>query len=81
MKLSFTPHFTRSYNKAPPNIQKAFDKQSSLLLRNMQHPSLRAKKYNEAEDKWQGRVTGSWRFYFKIVDDSYVMQDITRHPK
>ena len=81
MKIRRTSHFERSYNKAPKEIQSAFDKQVVLLLQNLRHPSLRAKKYNEAEDKWQARVTSDWRFYFTIDDDTYVIQDIMRHPK
>jgi hypothetical protein len=51
------------------------------LLVDLRHPSLRAKKYSEAENKWQARVTRDWRFYFTIVDDTYILQEITRHPK
>jgi mRNA-degrading endonuclease RelE of RelBE toxin-antitoxin system len=81
MKLLFSPHFSRSYHKAPVAIQQAFDKQSLLLLQNLRHPSLHAKKYNESKDLWQARVTGSWRFYFKIEDDTYRLEEIRSHPK
>jgi hypothetical protein len=81
MRLLFTAHFTRAYKKAPKEIQRAFDKQSLLLLQNLRHPSLRAKKYDEGEDKWQARVTGDWRFYFRIVDGSYIVTEIISHPK
>ena len=70
----------RAYNKAPQQIQKAFDKQATLLLEKLHHPSLRAKKY-DARDIWQARVTDDWRCYFKIVRDTYVMEEIRRHPK
>jgi len=81
MKLLRTTHFERSYAKAPNAIQKAFDKQSSFLLQNLHHPSLRAKKYDESKDRWQARVNDDWRFYFIIKDDAYILQDIIRHPK
>ena len=81
MKLRWTSHFTRSYSKAPEDIQTAFGKQSLLLLQNLRHPSLRAKKYDEVKDRWQARVTKDWRFYFLIQDDTYILQDITSHPK
>jgi hypothetical protein len=46
-------------------VQKAFDKQVQLLAANLRHhPSLRAKKYDEACDIWQARVNRNWRFYF-----------------
>ncbi len=81
MKLRFTTHFDRAYGKAPKEVQTAFQKQLLLLLQNLQHPSLRAKKYDEGKDRWQARVTRDWRFYFKIESNIYIMQDITRHPK
>lgn len=81
MKVQWTSHFTRAYRKAPQEIQAAFDKQSWLLLQNLQHPSLRAKKYDEGKDRWQARVTRDWRFYFLIEGSTYILQDITRHPK
>src|ERR1035438_7804342 len=61
MKILYSPHFARSYRKAPDAIRQAFDKQSLLLLQNLRHPSLHAKEYDESADLWQARVTGSWR--------------------
>jgi hypothetical protein len=81
MRLIRTTHFVRSYSKAPKAIQQAFDKQSLLILQNLRHPSLRTKKYDEGRNRWQARVTGSWRFYFLIEDDAYIVQDIICHPK
>ena len=81
MRLDYSPHFIRSYNKAPREIQAAFDKQSALLLHNLRHPSLRAKKYGEAGDLWQARVTGSWRFYFTMEGDTYLLHEINAHSK
>jgi hypothetical protein len=48
MKLQWTAHFSRAYGKAPKEIRAAFDKQSFLVLQTLRHPSLRAKKYDEA---------------------------------
>jgi hypothetical protein len=81
MKFDYTPHFKRSYLKAQPQIQRAFDKQSALLLQDLRHPSLRAKKYDEGQGLWQARVTGSWRFYFKVIGDTYRLEEIKAHPK
>jgi mRNA interferase RelE/StbE len=81
MKLFRTNHFVRNYSKAPREVQRAFDKQSLLLLQNLHHPSLRAKKYDEASGLWQARVNRDWRFYFVIRDDAYIMTSIIPHPK
>ena len=81
MKLDYTERFIKSLEDAPPNIQKAFYKQAKFLLENLRHPSLKAKKYDEARDIWQARVTRDWRFYFQIENDTYYLLDIIPHPK
>ena len=81
MKLLRTTHFERNYARAPQQIQRAFDKQSALLLQNLHHPSLRAKKYDERRNLWQARVNQDWRFYFLIQNDGYLILDIIPHPK
>ena len=49
---------------APLPVQKAFIKQLNFLSRNLKHPSLHAKKYDEVNDVWQARINDDWRFYF-----------------
>jgi mRNA-degrading endonuclease RelE of RelBE toxin-antitoxin system len=81
MRLVYTARFRKRYAEAPAAIQRAFDKQADLLLENLRHPSLRAKKYDEAQDIWQARVTRDWRFYFSIEGDPYILHTIRAHPK
>lgn len=81
MKLRFTEKADKDYAGLPVVIRKAFAKQLRFLLLNLGHSSLRAKKYNEALDIWQGRVTRDWRFYFKIEGDEYVILSVIPHPK
>jgi len=81
MKVLFSPQFLKQYRDAPLRIQKAFDKQANLLLSNLNHPSLHAKKYDEATDLWQARVNRDWRFYFTIEGDTYHLHTIIPHPK
>jgi hypothetical protein len=81
MQLVLTERFDRSLRDATEAVQRAFWKQAGFLLQNPKHPSLRAKKFDEANDVWQARVNRSWRFYFKIIADEYHLIDITAHPK
>jgi mRNA-degrading endonuclease RelE of RelBE toxin-antitoxin system len=81
MRLFYTERFRKSYDNAPAAIQSAFDRCVALLLANIRHPSLRAKKYSESQDIWQARVTLNWRFYFTIKGDTYYLLDIIPHPK
>ncbi len=81
MKVRYSQRFLGQYAAAPAEVRKAFDKQSRLLLENLNHPSLRAKKYDEALDLWQARVNRRWRFYFTIEGEEYRLHDIKPHPK
>jgi hypothetical protein len=81
MRLFYTDRFLESYEQAPAAIQGAFDRRVALLLANLRHPSLRAKKYDETRGIWQARVTRDWRFYFTIEGDTYYLLDIISHPK
>ena len=81
MRLRFTEKADRDYAGLPSDVRKAFAKQLRFLLTNLQHPSLHAKKYDEGADLWQARITRSWRFYFKILEDEYVVISIIPHPK
>jgi len=81
VKLRFTEKADKDYARLPVAVRKAFGKQLHFLLANLRHPSLHAKKYSEALDVWQGRVTQGWRFYFKIEGDEYVILSIIAHPK
>jgi len=60
VKLIYTERFRRAYAEALPHIQWACDRRLAFLLRDLRHPSLRAKKYDEAQGIWQARVDGGW---------------------
>jgi mRNA-degrading endonuclease RelE of RelBE toxin-antitoxin system len=81
MQLHYSERFLRSYENAPRTIQRAFDRRIALLVQNLRHPSLRAKKYDEANDIWQARINGGWRLYFTIQGDTYHLIDMIPHPK
>lgn len=80
MRLDYSPQFLKTWGGTPPKIQRRFEKQAQFLLQDLRHPSLRAKKYDEARDIWQARVDRAWRFYFQIRGDTYYLLNITPHP-
>lgn len=81
MKAIYSQRFKKSFNNFSPIIREKFEKQIGHLLRNINHPSLHAKKYDEINDIWQARVDRSVRFYFLIDNDVYILLDIKKHPK
>jgi plasmid maintenance system killer protein len=81
MRLDYTPRGARLLDKTPARLRKTFYKQAAFLLQDLHHPSLHAKKYDEKNDLWQARVNDDWRFYFRIIGDVYLIEEIRRHPK
>ena len=81
MKVDYLPKADRALEDAPADVRRAFFKQVNFLAHDLRHPSLKAKKYDEALDRWQARVNRNWRFYFNIVGDTYVIRDVVPHPK
>jgi mRNA interferase RelE/StbE len=65
MKWLLTHRAWQDYQRAPVSVQKAFDKQVRLLAENLRHPSLRAKKYDQANDIWQARINRDGDSIFK----------------
>jgi len=70
VKVEYSDSVNEALETAPDAVKKAFFKQIKMLLQNLRHPSLRAKKYDEANGRWQARVNKDWRFYFTIGNDT-----------
>ena len=81
MRVVLSDRAIEALKDAPLKVRRAFNKQLRFLTANLQHPSLHAKKYDEAKDLWQARVNRDWRFYFLITDDTYRIEDVIPHPK
>jgi len=81
MKIDFTERAAKDFDKLSLNLKKQVSKQLSLLIENIRYPSLHAKKYDEIGGVWQGRVDQDYRFYFRIIGDTYRILTIVPHPK
>jgi len=81
MKIDLTIKASKIYKKLSIDIKKALKKQMFLLETDLRHPSLRAKKYDEAGGVWQARINDDWRFYFVIEKDIITLIHISKHPK
>ena len=81
MRVIYTPFFKEKLGECSKEIRQKLYKQVSYLEHNLRYSSLRAKKYSEIENIWQARVNRSYRFYFLIEGDTYVLLDIKQHPK
>ena len=79
MKVRFAEPFQDYYKKLPQEVKRRLEKQLNFLLKDIRHPSLRAKKFDEAQDVWQARVNGHYRFYFQIRGDTYFILNLRKH--
>lgn len=81
MRVELSRRADRDLDDLSPRLQATVGKQLALLAENIRHPSIQAKKYDEGNDLWQGRVNRNHRFYFQIVGDDYLIIRIIPHPK
>ena len=81
MQFQLSESAEEQYIKLLPALQKAAQKQFDHLVRDLRHPSLRTKKYDETLGLWQARINASWRFYFFIKSDTYYIVSIRKHTK
>ena len=81
MRVELSRRAARDLDNLSPRLQVTVRKQLELLTENIRHPSLQAKKYDESNDIWQGRINRSYRFYFQIAGDQYQIMRIIPHPK
>ena len=81
MKYRLSKRAALQLEALPQQVQKRLRKQLDFLVTDLRHPSLRAKKYDEAQDVWQARIDRNHRFYFQIQGDTYFVLAIVAHPK
>ena len=81
MRVIHSDHFRKSFGDFSTDVHRKLEKQVAYLLRDIRHPSLRAKKYDESNGIWQARVDKNIRFYFAIENNRYILLDIRYHPK
>lgn len=79
MRYEITRPAARALRSLPKPLRKLASKQFNLLSSDLRHPSLHAKKYDEAGDIWQGRITRGYRFYFRVLGDAYRILSVTKH--
>ena len=81
MRIITLKSFDEQYAALSERLKSKVDTQLHILQTNLRHPSLRAKKYDAANNIWQARATLKWRFYFQIHGDTYIVLSVIPHPK
>ena len=78
MKIIATEPFKKDFQKLPDQIKRHAEKALRLLMSNPHHPSLGIKKVKGDAVKgfdnvFEGRITHSYRFFFLIETDAYIL--------
>jgi len=75
----FTRTFKKQYRSLPQQIQKTFETKLSIFLNNMLHPSLRVKRIQGTENRWEGSITMKYRFTFEWSENHVIFRTIGTH--
>ena len=81
MQILYHENFKEALLNLSDITKKKLKKQIRYLSLDIRHPSLHAKKFDESQDIWQARVDKSFRFYFSIDGDAYILLDVKSHSK
>jgi len=79
MKIVRTESFKKDYQQLPSHIQKIFENKLRIFMQNINHPSLRVKKMQGHENRWEGSITMFYRFTFEMHEDHYLFRRIGPH--
>jgi len=81
MEIVRTQSFIKDYRKLTSTEQKQLIKQLKLLLQNSRYPSLGIRKIRGTPNIFEGRVSKSCRFTFRVTSDFLIMRRVGDHDK
>ena len=75
----FSNRFKKQYKSLPHEIRQVFNEKLTLFITDMLHPSLRIKKIQGVQNRWEGSITMKYRFTFHFDEDTVVFRTIGTH--
>jgi mRNA-degrading endonuclease YafQ of YafQ-DinJ toxin-antitoxin module len=79
MRISRTDSFKRDFRELPAAIQELFQNKLGLFMQKIRHPSLRVKKLQGFENRWEASINMFYRFTFEIHKEHYLFRRIGPH--
>ncbi|MBF0377877.1 MAG: hypothetical protein HQK72_10390 [Desulfamplus sp.] len=79
MNIVRTDLFKKDFQRLPQNVQAKFIKKINIFIDNIQHPSLRVKKMEAHQNRWEASIDMFYRFTFEIHDGFYLLRRIGPH--
>lgn len=75
----FTRRFKKQYKALPIEIRQASKENLALFVADLPHPSLRVKKIQGTDNRWEGSVTMKYRFTFHFEGNTIIFRAIGTH--
>jgi len=75
----FSNRFKMQYQSLPLQIQTSFDAKLELFLNNTLRPSLRVKRIQGTQNRWEGSITMKYRFTFEMSETHVIFRAIGTH--
>ncbi len=75
----FSNRFKKQYKALPAEIRQAFNEKLEMFLLNPSHPSLRVKKIQGVQNRWEGSITMKYRFTFHFEEGIVIFRVIGTH--
>lgn len=66
-QIERTDSFLNDYAHLPREIQERTEKAISLLVNDIRHPSLKARKIKGVKEIWEARITLNCRLTFRVL--------------
>jgi len=79
MRIDRADSFKKDFLHLPSHVQRLFEKKVRLFVQNTRHPSLRVKKMQGFENRWEASIDMFYRFTFEVHADYYLFRRIGPH--
>lgn len=79
MQIARTDHFKSEFKKLPTPIQKQAIVNLEKFINNQSHPSLHVKKLQGMKNRWEFRITKSYRVTWQKIKDGILLRHIGTH--
>ena len=79
MRLQITRQFERDYARLPPEMQGRVRATIQKFETDPRHPSLHTKKMKGVQNRWEIRVSDSYRITFQIDGHVVVLRHVGTH--
>lgn len=79
MNIHYSELFVEKVRQLPTEVKRILKKKLELMLENLRHPSLRAKKIQGQDNIFESSVTMDIRTTWQYTEDGILLRNIGEH--